>query len=102
METEKLKKRILSLPFAQRERLLKEIEDSVKVKDLSTIASRRHEFDNKPVSVRTARTLSMSDLVLTRAPSATNASPATGVSPSTPALGWPVCKGRTRSPVTSS
>ena len=47
METEKLKKRILSLPVAQRERLLKAIEDSAKDKDLSTIASRRHEFDNK-------------------------------------------------------
>jgi transposase-like protein len=47
METEKLKERILSLPVAQRERLLREIEDSTKNIELSAIASRRHEFDNK-------------------------------------------------------
>lgn len=47
METENIKEHILSLPVAQRERLLKEIEDSVKNTDLTSIASRRHEFDNK-------------------------------------------------------
>ena len=47
METKKLKEQILSLPVAQRERLLKEIEDSTKNIDLSAIVSRRHEFDNK-------------------------------------------------------
>ncbi len=47
METEKLKERILSLPVGQRERLLKEIEESTKDTGPSSITSRRHEFDNK-------------------------------------------------------
>jgi transposase-like protein len=47
METEKLKVQILSLPASQRERLLREIEESTKDPDLSLMASRRHEFDNK-------------------------------------------------------
>ncbi|WP_163517026.1 IS1595 family transposase [Gelidibacter japonicus] len=47
MEIEKLKEKLLSLPVAERERLLKEIEDSTKNIDLSSIASRRHEFNNK-------------------------------------------------------
>ncbi len=47
MEMEDLKERILSLPVEQRERLLKEVEGATKNIDLSAIASRRHEFDNK-------------------------------------------------------
>lgn len=47
METEKIKVQILSLPVAERNRLLKEIEDLTRNTDLSKIASRRHEFDNK-------------------------------------------------------
>ncbi len=47
IETKKLTEQILSLPVAQRERLLKGIEDSTKKIDLSAIVSCRHEFDNK-------------------------------------------------------
>ncbi len=47
MKTEKLKDQILSLPIKQRERLLKEIEDSTKEINLSAIVSRQHEFNNK-------------------------------------------------------
>lgn len=47
MKIEELKEQILKLPDAQRERLLKEIEDSTSNLDLAAIASRRHEFDNK-------------------------------------------------------
>lgn len=47
METKKLKEQILSLPVAQRERLLKEIEDLTQSSGMAAVASRRHEFDNK-------------------------------------------------------
>lgn len=47
MEIDNLKERILSLPVEQRERLLREVQDTTKKIGPSAIASRRHEFDNK-------------------------------------------------------
>lgn len=47
METQKLKEKILSMPVSDRERLLKEIEDSLRTGDLALHPSRRHELDNK-------------------------------------------------------
>ena len=47
METEKLKEKILSLPTTERERLMKEVGDTIRTADLAVHASRRHELDNR-------------------------------------------------------
>lgn len=47
METKELKEKILLLPVPERERLLKEIEETVRGTDLAAHASRRHVLDNK-------------------------------------------------------
>lgn len=47
MNIDKLKDRILSLPKEDRERLLREVTDSENKFALTSILSRRHEFDNK-------------------------------------------------------
>lgn len=47
MNIEKLKDKILSLPKEDRERLLREVTDSDSKFNLTSILSRRHEFDNK-------------------------------------------------------
>lgn len=47
METEKLKEKILLLPATERERLLKEVGDTLRTADLAAHATRRHELDNK-------------------------------------------------------
>src|SRR5690625_2186040 len=47
MNIEKLKDKILSLPKEDRERLLREVTDSENKFNLTSILSRRHEFDNK-------------------------------------------------------
>lgn len=47
METEQLKEEILSLPAAERDRLLREVGAALRTADLASHATRRHELDNK-------------------------------------------------------